>query len=107
MHPEIYTKLKEVAKSKKITHYSEIAPIANLDMALPEDRNRIAKILDEISIHEHNEGRPLLSALVIHKADNIPGQGFFTMARSVGVYTGDDNLLFFMEELRRVHDFWS
>ena len=83
MNIEIYEKLKEVAKSAQIIHYSKIAPLAGLDMSLPEDRNTIAVILDEISIHEHKEGRPLLSVVVIHKNDNIPGQGFFKMAKRV------------------------
>ena len=73
MNIEIYEKLKEVAKSGQIIHYSKIAPLAGLDMSLPEDRNKIAVILDEISIHEHQEGHPLLSVVVIHKNDNGGG----------------------------------
>ena len=107
MHKGIYDKLKEVAKSGQVIHYSKIAPLAGLEMSLQEDRNHIANILDEISIFEHNQNRPLLSAVVIHKEDNIPGQGFFKMARGVGLYKGNDNFLFFIEELRHVHDYWQ
>ena len=107
MHKEIYDKLKVVAKAGQVTHYSEVAPLAGLDMSLQEDRNRIATILDEISTSEHHEGHPLLSAVVIHKDDNMPGQGFFTLARRLGLHKGEDNFLFFIQELRRVHDYWS
>lgn len=107
MHKEIYDKLKAVAKAGQVTHYSEVAPLAGLDMSLQEDRNKIASILDEISTSEHNQGHPLLSALVIHKHDNIPGQGFFTLAKRLGLQKQEDNFLFFIQELRRVHDYWG
>lgn len=107
MHKEIFEKLKAVAKAGQITHYSDIAPLAGLDMSLQEDRNKIAIILDEISTFEHHQGHPLLSAVVIHKEDNMPGQGFFSLAKRLGLYKGEDDFLFFIQELRRVHDYWS
>jgi len=63
MHEAIYQRLIEVARARRTIHYSEIAPLADLDMESPADRNRIAAILDEISRHEHDHGRPLLSGL--------------------------------------------
>ena len=95
MHKEIYDKLKAVAKAGQVTHYSEVAPLAGLDMSLQEDRNRIATILDEISTSEHHEGHPLLSVVVIHKDDNMPGQGFFTLARRLGLHKGEEKFFFF------------
>ena len=71
-----------------------------------EDRNRIASILDGISTVEHRSGRPLLSAVVIRKDTNIPGQGFFSLAKKLGLYNGDDTL-YWVEELRHVHKYWS
>lgn len=107
MHTGIYEQLKTVARAKGTIHYSDIAPLAGLDMELQEDRNRIAAILDEISRHEHDEGRPLLSAVVVHKGEETPGDGFFKMARSVGVMLpGDRRMTFFARELGRVHDAW-
>jgi hypothetical protein len=109
MHQGIYTKLKSVAKSQGITTYSEIAPMAGLDMANPDDRNKMGELLGEISTFEHNQKppRPLLSAVVIHRDNNIPGKGFFTLARDLGLQSATtDDLLFFIGELRRVHDYW-
>jgi hypothetical protein len=107
MNEPLYQKLKEVAFSGQVTYYSDIAPIVGLDMSHPEDRNKISVLLDDISTFEHQNGRPLLSAVVVHRQDNIPGNGFFQMAQRVGVYTGRDRDIFFVEELRRVHDYWQ
>ena len=107
MHKAIYEKLKAVAKAQDLTSYAEIAPLAGLDMEKPDDRNKLAEILGEISTHEHEQKLPLLSAVVILKGQNIPGQGFFNLAKELGVYTGHDNLKYFIQELRKVHDYWK
>lgn len=104
----IYQEITKVAKSGGITYYSDIAPLIGLDMDFQPDRNRISDILDEISRVEHANGNPLLSAVVILKERNIPGQGFFTLAKSLNLYDGnpDSELKFWIQELRRVHDYW-
>ncbi len=103
----IYERLIKIAKDSDITNYSVIAPLARLDMNLPPHRNRISDILDEISRTESSCGRPLLSAVVILKDENIPGDGFFKMARELRLYDDDDDFRFWIRELRRVHDYWS
>ncbi|MFO7772963.1 MAG: hypothetical protein R6V59_03330 [Dehalococcoidia bacterium] len=107
MHDEIYEKLKEVARARTVTYYNDIAPLAGLDMNLPRDRYEIGVILDDINSHERELGRPMLSAVVVHKESLVPGQGFFTLARSLGLFTGDDRDRFYLEELRKVHDYWA
>jgi hypothetical protein len=107
MHQAIYETLIQTPKDQKVVSYSEIAPLAKLDMDNPDDRNRIAEILDEISRHEHAQGRPLLSAVVVHRGEGTPGKGFFSMARSVGVQKGKDDVTFFAHELTRVHRQWG
>ena len=102
----IYDTLREVAQNGDITHYSDIAPLAGLNMESPEDRNRMSDILDDISRAEHKTGGPLLSAVVILKCENIPGDGFFTLADDLKLYTGGEKVLFWVKELRRVHDHW-
>ena len=37
----------------------------------------------------------------------MPGEGFFTFARNLRLYTGRDDLAYWVEELRRVHAYWS
>ena len=107
MHNPIYEQLKTVARTGIVTTYGEIAHLAGLDMANPDDRNKISEILDEISLFEHERGHPLLSTVVIHKDDNMPGPGYFKMARRVGLYKGSNDFMFFINELRRVHDHWK
>ena len=102
----ICDELRRVAKAGKITWYSDVAPLANLDMRLPKDRSRIAVMLDDISRTEHDCGRPLLSAVVIRMDTNIPGRGFFNLAKSLGLPC-DDDVQCWVRELRRVHNHWQ
>jgi hypothetical protein len=107
MNKQIYEFLLSVAKERNYTTYAVIAPMAGLDMDLDNDRREIGELLGEISRFEHKKGRPLLSVVVIHREDNIPGPGFFTLAKELGIYKGGDDLMFFIQELARVHDYWS
>ena len=110
IHEAIYDRLKDVARGKDITYYSEIAPLAGLDMATEVGRIRIAQILDEINHHENDYDRPMLSAVVILKEYNMPGAGFFECARQLGKYhgAGDEKskLMFWISELEKVHSYW-
>lgn len=106
MNQALYERLCGVARRGQVTRYSEIAPLLDLDMADAEDRSQISVLLDEISRHEHELGHPLLSAVVIHMDDNIPGNGFFTLASQLGLFRSGDRFIYFVEELRRVHDHW-
>jgi len=50
----------------------------------------------------------MLTAIVVHKRDNIPGEGFFELARHLGLLSGgDDELAFFCHEVARVHADWK
>ncbi len=106
MHEQIYKRLVNVAQAGGYITYSDIAPLAGLDMTLQADRTEIGRILGEISTFEHNQGRPLLSVIVIHRDNNMPGEGFFQLARDLNRYQGADDLLFFIQELQRVHQHW-
>lgn len=105
MYTDLYEKLKETARKGGIVHYSDIAPLVKLDMANPADRNEIGKILGDISLEEHEEGRPLLSVVVVSKSSGMPGQGFFDLAKELGLYDGKAHDKFFYQELRKVHEF--
>ena len=110
IHKAIYEKLIEVAKEERTIPYGEIAPLAELDMSDQGDRNKIADILGEISTFEHHQGRPMLSALVVLKDKGYPGEGFFTLARYLGLHKGQsefDDLEFFVREVQKVHEQWK
>ena len=104
----IYEELKRIARRSEMTTYSAIAPLASLDMENPADRDRIRQILGIISTYEHQHGRPMLTAIVVHKQDNIPGHGFFELAQHLGLLKpGADELAFFCGEVARVHSAWK
>jgi hypothetical protein len=105
--PELYDRLQEIARRGGTANYSELAPLLGIDTGNPYFGVRIGQLLDEVNYTEHAAGRPLLSAAVIAKESGMPGAGFFTCARNLRRYTGSDDLAYWVEELRRVHDYWS
>ena len=101
----IYEEIKAIAKDRDrgYVNYGEIAPLVGLDMEQPEDRRRIGAILDRINRVEHRAGRRLLSAVVTLKDANIPGTGFFNLAKELRRQPpNEDDLLFWVEEFQRV-----
>ena len=45
MNEEIYRQLIEIARNQVYATYTDIAPLAGLDMESPNDRNEISQIL--------------------------------------------------------------
>ena len=107
VHAAIYAELKRVARAGQTTTYAGIAPLARLDMGKAADRAEIGHLLGEISQYEHDHGRPMLSAVVILQEWNMPGQGFFTLARELGLHPRAEDIEFFSNELNRVHQAWK
>ncbi len=102
----IYEELKRVAMSGSTTNYTDVGVLIGLDMNSPADRNEIATILDSISNFEHARGNPLLSAVVLLKDKNMPGNGFFSLAKRLSKQKGEEDLDFWLSELRLVHNTW-
>ena len=102
----IYEALKESARDGKPYYYGELAELVGLRIGDENDRAKLFEILGTISEHEHNEGRPLLSAIVISKTDKMPGYGFFKMARKLGLQRAT-NTEFFYAEVKKVFDYWK
>jgi hypothetical protein len=107
MHQAMYEELKRVALRQTTVTYSEIAPLADLDMEDPSHRDEIGRLLGEISEHEHGMNRRLLSVLVVDRDNNMPGPGFFKLAKRLRLYDGRDDLKYFLDELKRVHAAWA
>jgi hypothetical protein len=112
MNKDVYKKLVEIAQRETTVPYAEVAEWVNLDMSRPDDRQRMAELLDEISSSEHAAGRPLLSAIVVHgiggEAAGMPGGGFFVLAKRLKLQSQrEDKVTFFAKELRRVHKYWN
>lgn len=108
----LYEKLVELAKSKTLAAYSDVAPLIGLDMSKDQDRDEIARKLGDIVFYEHDNGRPMLTALVVHYGnDNNPGEGFFSAAEKIGLYKGSRNpikrLTFWSNQVTLVHNQWA
>ena len=101
MHQSLYQKLKEVARSRDKIAYSELAKSVHLN------RRRLGLPLEEICRYEHEQDRPMLSAVAVYKQSGMPAKPFFDLAHTLGVYKGDNDVQFFTDELCKVHDYWS
>jgi hypothetical protein len=89
MHKGIYDRLIQLAREGRLTTYSDIALLAGLSMAKDDDRDQMSALLGEILRHEVAQGRPLLTAIVVHKGnDNNPGEGFFAISSELGHFNG-------------------
>lgn len=99
----IYERLKKVARAKKIITYGELGTIIGIGGHDP----KLWRMLDDINRYEHQQGHPMLSAVVNIYKKNAPGEGFFNVARDLGVHKGSNESEFFYKELRKVHDYWA
>ena len=107
MKEQIRDMLIKAAKNRKVVHYAEVGKLLNFSMDNPSHRVELGSILGEISTEEHESERPLLSAVVVHREDYLPGEGFFNLARELGKQRPDeDNDTFYANELKRVFDAW-
>ena len=106
----IYKYLIQVAECRSTVYYVPTAERFGFDLDCEEDRYRFYGILDEINKAEHNEERPLLSSVVVgntRKDPQIPGPGFFGLARKLGKYMGSDDTQYWKQEVQCAYDFWS
>ena len=79
-------------------------------MSLADDRNRIAEILDEISLLEHEQGRPLLSVVVVQIETGRPGKGFYKLATNLRLFSGKsdiDEMEFFIATVKSAYATWK
>lgn len=106
MHTAIYQVLQQTAREAGTITYAELAPLAEVDLSRADDRAALAAILDEINLHEHNEGRPMLSAEVVLAGRQTPGAGFFVCAQRLGRVVGPDPQGFWQDELAAVYRTW-
>lgn len=107
MNRDLFDELVRVARGGNTTTYGNISPLIGIhEIHGDADVAAISAELDAVSVHEHQQGQPLLSVLVVNQHTLRPGPGFFTMARRLGRFRRGDQDSFFIEELNAVHDFW-
>jgi hypothetical protein len=63
-------------------------------------------LIGTISEDENARGAPALGALVVNSGTRMPGRGFYDLQAKFG-RSGADDVETWVEELKRVHNFWS
>lgn len=112
MNQTLYDELINLARNERVAAYSDVSPLVGLSMAIEEHRNQIAALLGEIARHEYENGRPMLTSLIVHRGnDNNPGEGFFSIAQEFGLFDGSrdqiSRLTFWANQVRLVHNHWE
>lgn len=103
---EVTDILIDRAKVRGMIPYSELVSKIKT-MQFEAHDPRLFKLLGEVSEDEDNQGRGMLSVIVVHKhGDMQPGPGFFELANQLGRDT-KDILDCWVKELKKVHAQWS
>jgi hypothetical protein len=105
----IYSKLVNAALAGGLVTYKEVARVLGIRQTGHHMANEVGQVLGEISEDEHGYGRPLLSALAVSEK-GIPGEGFWTLARRLGRFSGEgseEELRFWHGEQGRVYETWQ
>jgi len=97
--------MEKVASAGATLSYTDLANrIAALKYA--PNGSPFAELLSEISRQTHAKWGVLLSAVVVHRDDDLPGDGFFQLARELG-HKVEDWARFHARVLRDVHQHYS
>jgi hypothetical protein len=103
---EMYQILKRVASRQDMITYGDLSDELTSIRIDPHD-NAMGAMLGQISEEEDASGRGMLSALVVHKDNDVmPGKGFFDCAAALGRDITDRDSMW-VEELRRVYEAWK
>ena len=87
-----------------ITYTELVAAIAAIKLE-PRDQ-RLDEVLRDLSTEEHQAGRGMMTALVVHKTGDMePGPGFFELAERLG-FTVSNRITFWINEVHKVHRAW-
>ena len=106
-------RLHRVARDKGTITYSDLCDeMAQAGvLRLEPDSTALAGLLGQVNLLEHEAGRPLISALVVHKGgDWQPGEGFWSFARDLGIDPGSGEtarLDFWVREIERCYAAWA
>jgi hypothetical protein len=106
MNERVRHELLVVASSQDTIYYSELRDHIAPNLSMLAFNRVYSPIFDSINRTELAHNRPLLSSVVVNKALDLPGKGFFKQARVLGVHAGDNDHEFWCNEIKRVYDYW-
>jgi len=113
MEARVRNKLIQIARTSQ-SPISFPVLIQEMDLGLnmdrPYDKSRLNEILYDISMEEHENARPLLSALVKTKTNKGQGDEFFKLCEELGM--GEWRVLkndpeFITQQRQLCYDFWT
>lgn len=100
--------------------FTALLPYGELAELVPSDRVGNSKpglgqqwmtpiriALYHIGAYEHQFGRPLIVALVVHKGDRLPGAGFAKLVSQIWPTKVEDNEVFWDGQVRASVDYWT
>ncbi len=105
----VYCRLMTAARFRGSATYQEIAKIMRLPIQGSFMGTEIGQMLGEISEDEHNQGRPMLSAVAVNVRGE-PGPGFFGLAESLGKLSTNEPTKrkeFWLSERQAVYAEWA
>jgi hypothetical protein len=99
--------LAECARARKMISYTDfMRQLRSISFATPFD-SRLPQLLAEISTEEANEGRGMMTALVVRDNGNQrPGGGFFELGKRLG-YDVSDREKFWQDQVDKVFASWQ
>ncbi len=108
---KVYSDLICAARNKITLTYVDVARV----MEIRESGNHMGAetghLLGEISENEHDNDRPMLSAIAIKTNSNRPEEGFYTLACQLGKLgedaTVEEKRSFWKDERDQVYKKWS
>ena len=95
----VLSELVRAAQYRGVTTYQDIAVIMGLPTVGNHMQRETGHILGEISEDEVHSGRPMLSAVAVGVSGK-PGDGFFGLAKDLGLMKPDENQENFWETQR-------
>ncbi len=102
-----YSIMINVAQHHGFATYQEIAQAIGLPLKGNYMGNVLGEILGLISKNEIEQGRPMMSAIVIGVTSK-PGKGFYDWARDLGLLKeGDDRNAFWQKECEKIYKTWK
>jgi hypothetical protein len=114
MNELVRAKLIEIArKPNGFITYQSLSDECKLGLVMNESeyaRAEIGRILGEISRFEHDNGRPLLSCLVVSKSDNYQGDGFYKLCEELKFGSWKklrDDIEFVPNMINETYDHWK
>ena len=110
----VYNRLKELAAAERNITYGKLLREMGIDPMESWEQGRhqeLRDILGKISAEEHEKGNHLLSALVVHEEDRLPGEGFFVgLLEQIGkkpIHNRDKQLAFWVKEVKAIYEKWK